>query len=190
MLTQIRVVINSIGKEETLCQPGEVFMKFILFTLSILMLSNVSQAACSSAHATNFRRLMATLIEEAQYSGNQTRVQIRRGIPVSEIRPGSYSFSRLTPAYLVTKTFCTGGEDGQCESQEQEWILTKNCLSVDGVRVRILSSTGRDLRFDYAIEGGRKTSRYFLSGRTLNVAISSFSPSSIDVESFSGVGSR
>ena len=165
-------------------------MKIILFAISILILSNTSHATCSSVRATNFRRFMATLIAESQYSGNQTRVQIRRGIPVSEIRPGSYSFSRLTPAYLVTKTFCTGGEDGQCESEEQEWTLTKNCLSVDGVRVRILSSTGTDLRFDFAIEGGRSTSRYFLTGRTLNVAISSFSPSSIDVESFNGVGSK
>ncbi len=165
-------------------------MKIILVALSFLILSNSSHAAvCRSVHATNFRIFMATLIAENEYSGSQTSLQVTRGIPVSSTRPGSYEFTRLAQDYLVTSVFCSAG--GQCEAEEQAWTLTKNCLYVEGRLVRILNSTGSDLRFDFNDGVRRTTARYFLSsGRRLNIGISRFSSANIEVESFTGIGSK
>lgn len=164
-------------------------MKLILLTLSLLISS--TSFACTYGEGTTIRKFLAKLVAEVQYDGSENITYATPGEPsFAETRTASYNFTyEGSNVYTVFKQFCNIGGDGQCEAEEETWRLIKNCLFVDGARMRVISSSVNGLRFEYDHGEALVINRYDLvSRRRLRVGTITTSPSFTDTRWFLGRG--
>lgn len=177
----------ALGMNIAVNQP-EVFMRLILLTLTLLISS--STFACTADEGTLIRKFLAKLVAEVQYDGSENISSAATGeTPITETRTASYNFTRAGSALTVYKVFCSSGADGQCEAEEESWQLIKNCLYVDGNRMRVISSSVNGLRFEFDDSGRLQINRYdLISRRRLRVGIITTAPSFTDTRWFLGRG--